>query len=202
MAYRRRPILWSEKARPVIPPCRAAGSQGGGEETPATSYVNTRLPIVDRITIPLCYNSKYSAPTEARKGAMNRSKIPDFAERIGAAAEAKKAQLERATRAKSEADSPAAIERRAALGAITMARDARAAGRKAAKLVMEADQVASLAAAQKAEAAPHEAAQQADQAASDAEFAERTAREAEESERQASRDLRYAARKARKRKGK
>jgi Family of unknown function (DUF6481) len=45
---------------------------------------------------------------------MNRSKNADFAERLSTAADAKKAQLERAARARSAAESPTAIERRRA----------------------------------------------------------------------------------------
>jgi hypothetical protein len=49
---------------------------------------------------------------------MNRSKNTDFADRLSAAADAKRAQLERAARAKSAAESPAAVERRAAREAV------------------------------------------------------------------------------------
>jgi Family of unknown function (DUF6481) len=133
---------------------------------------------------------------------MNRSKNTSFADRLSAAADAKKAQLERAARAKSEAESPAAVERRTAREAVRVARDARIAERRATKLAAEARQAAALAAAQAAEAAAREAALKAEQEARDAEFAEQTAREAAlEAERQAARDARYAARKARKRKG-
>ena len=84
---------------------------------------------------------------------MNRSKNTSFADRLSAAADAKKAQLERAARARSETESPAAVERRRAREAIRLARDARIAERKAAKLAAEARQAAALAAAQVAEAA-------------------------------------------------
>ena len=141
-----------------------------------------------------------------RKIEMNRSKNTGFADRLSAAAEAKKAQLERAARAKSEAEGPAAVERRTAREAIKVARDARIAERKATKkatkLAIEARHAAAVAAAQVAEAAAREAALKAEQEARDAEYAEQTAREAAvEAERQAARDARYAARKARKRKG-
>jgi hypothetical protein len=89
---------------------------------------------------------------------MNRSKNTSFADRLSAAADAKKAQLERAARARSEAESPAAIERRTAREAVGVARDARIAERRAAKLAVEARQAAALAAAQVAEAAAREAA--------------------------------------------
>ena len=68
---------------------------------------------------------------------MNRSKNTSFVDRLSAAADAKKAQLERAARARSEAESPAAIERRMARDAVRVARDARIAERKAAKLEAE-----------------------------------------------------------------
>ncbi len=133
---------------------------------------------------------------------MNWSKNASFADRLSAAAEAKKAQLERAAQARSEAESPAAVERRMAWDAVKVARDARIAEGKATKLAVEARQAADLAAAQAAEVAAREAALKAEQEARDAEFAEQTAREAAlEAERQAARDARYAARKARKRKG-
>ena len=133
---------------------------------------------------------------------MIRSKNASFADRPSAAAEAKKAQLERAAQARSEAESPAAIKRRMARDAVKVARDARIAERRATKLAVEARQAAALAAAQAAEVAAREAGLKAEQEARDAEFAEQIAREAAlEAERQAARDARYAARKLRKRKG-
>jgi uncharacterized protein DUF6481 len=45
---------------------------------------------------------------------MNRSNNTSFADRLSAAADAKKAQLERAARVSAEAESPAAVERRMA----------------------------------------------------------------------------------------
>jgi len=54
---------------------------------------------------------------------MNRHKNTGFADRLSAAAEAKKAQLERAAQARSEAESPAAVERRKAREAVGVARD-------------------------------------------------------------------------------
>ena len=108
---------------------------------------------------------------------LNRSKNTSFADRLSAPADAKRAELERA-RARSAAESPAAVERRTAREAVRVARDARIAERIATKLAMEARQAAALAAAQTAEAAAREAALKAEQEARDAEFAERTAREA------------------------
>ena len=53
---------------------------------------------------------------------MNRSKNTGFADRLNAAADAKKAQLERAARARSAAESPEAVERRKEREAVRMAR--------------------------------------------------------------------------------
>ena len=61
---------------------------------------------------------------------MNRSQNTSFADRLSAAADAKKAQLEQAARARSAAESPAAVERRTAREAVKAARDARIAERK------------------------------------------------------------------------
>ena len=102
---------------------------------------------------------------------MNRSKNTSFADRLSAAAEAKKAQLERSARARSAAESPAAVERRMAREAVKVARDSRIAERKANKLAIEARQAAALAAAQAAEDAAREVALKAEQEARDAEFA-------------------------------
>jgi len=52
------------------------------------------------------------------KNEMNRSKNTGFADRLSAAADAKKARLERAARARSAAESPSAVERRMAPVAI------------------------------------------------------------------------------------
>jgi hypothetical protein len=69
---------------------------------------------------------------------MNRSKNTGFADRLSAAADAKKAQLEQAARARSDAQCPAAVERQTARRAVRAARDARIAERKATKLAIEA----------------------------------------------------------------
>jgi hypothetical protein len=87
---------------------------------------------------------------------MDRSKNIGFADRLSATADAKKAQLERATRARSAAESPAAVERRTAPEVVRVARDARMAERKATKLAVEARQAAALAAAKAAETAARE----------------------------------------------
>jgi Family of unknown function (DUF6481) len=83
---------------------------------------------------------------------LNRSKNTSFADRLSAPADAKRAELERA-RARSAAESPAAVERRTAREAVRAARAARIAERTATKLALEARQAAALAAAQVAEAA-------------------------------------------------
>src|SRR5216683_2294078 len=62
---------------------------------------------------------------------MDRSKNTGFADRLSAAADAKKAQLERAARARSVAESPAAVEQRTAREAVRVARDTRIAEREA-----------------------------------------------------------------------
>ena len=95
------------------------------------------------------------------KNEMNRSKNTGFADRLSAAADAKKARLERAARARSAAESPSAVERRMAPEAIRVARDSRIAKRKATKFAVETRQAAALAAAR-------EAALKAEQTAHDA----------------------------------
>ena len=110
----------------------------------------------------------------------------DFNERLSTAAKAKQALLEK-FRARPKADDPAAAERHAARLAISLARDARIAERKAAR---------------EAEAARLQA-EAIRQAAEDA--ARKVTAEAErtvlalEAERKAARDARYAGRKARQR---
>lgn len=107
----------------------------------------------------------------------------NFDDRLSAAAAAKQALLER-FRARPSPDDPAEIARQAALKAISDAREARAAERRAAKEA-EAARIAAEIAARKT----------AEQIAA----AEAKARAAAlEAERKAARDARYAARKARK----
>src|SRR5439155_16691859 len=105
---------------------------------------------------------------------MNGPKNTSFADRLSAAADAKKAQLERAARARSAAESPAAVEQRTAREAVRVARDVRIAKRTATKLAIEARQAAALADAQAAETASCEVVLKAEREARDAEFAERT----------------------------
>jgi len=110
-----------------------------------------------------------------------------FQDRLSAAAEAKKALLEKA-KAKLNADDPATLERRAAREAVVKARNERLAAKEAERLAAEA--------ARKAEEeriAAEKAAREA------AEKAEREAREAAlAAEKQAKRDAQIAARKGRK----
>jgi hypothetical protein len=107
----------------------------------------------------------------------------NFDDRISAAAAAKQALLER-FRSRPSPDDPAEIARQEALKAISDARDARAAERRALKEA-EAARIAAEEAARR---------QQAQIAAAEAKA--KAARE--EAERKAARDARYAARKARK----
>ncbi|WP_245593577.1 DUF6481 family protein [Azospirillum halopraeferens] len=125
-----------------------------------------------------------SAVISTKRIEMNSFKNTDFADRLRASANAKKAMVEK-IRAQPGVNDPAFAEREAARQAIRIARDARAAERKAAL------------AAQQAAAEAERASREASEAL---EAAEQTAREvALEAERKASRDARYAARKARKR---
>ena len=111
---------------------------------------------------------------------MRNLKGTSFDDRLSAAANAKKAELEK-FRARSGVNDPAFAERQAARHAISVARDARTAERNASRL-------ASIA---------HEA---AENAARDAEVARQTAHNvALQADRRAARDARYAARKARSR---
>jgi hypothetical protein len=129
---------------------------------------------------------------------MGGFKDPDFLQRQSAAANAKKAALER-YRAGTAADNPAVAERAAARQAVATAREQRAAARQAAK------GAAALAAAKEAERAREAAKEVAREAAAAAERerAEQAAREAAlEGERKAARDARYAARKDRQKKKK
>src|SRR5260370_35997405 len=64
---------------------------------------------------------------------MNSLKNTGFADRLSAAAEARKAQLERAARARTAAETPEAAERRAARQAIVAARPAPEGEREGAK---------------------------------------------------------------------
>jgi hypothetical protein len=131
---------------------------------------------------------------------MAKSKEPDFAERMSAAAKAKKADLER-FRAKTGPNDPGFAEREAARRAIAEAREKRAAERKAARLASEAreaEEKAARDAALAAERLVREAALEAEKLAREKVAAEQAIRDAAlEAERKAERDARYAARKAR-----
>ena len=118
---------------------------------------------------------------------MSAFKIPDFNDRKSAAAEARKAALEK-FKAKPGADDPAVLERLAARQAVREAREQRAAERKAAREAQAA-----------AEKAAREAAAEAERLAREREIEEAAARAiALKAEQKAARDARYAARKARK----
>ena len=122
---------------------------------------------------------------------MSGFKEKGFNERLGAAAEARKAQLAK-FRAKPGPDDPAAIERQAARRAAAIARDARAAERKTAK----AQAIAK-------EAERHDA-EQAERAMREADALRASADQAARdvttlAEQKTARDARYAARKARQR---
>ena len=134
---------------------------------------------------------------------MDNSKKTSFDDRLNAAANAKKAQLEK-FRARSGGKDPGFAERQAARQAVGVARDARAVGRNTARLAgiaREADEQAARDAAAKAEQAARDAAAEAEQAARDADVARQAADDvALQAERKAARDARYAARKARPRK--
>ena len=123
---------------------------------------------------------------------MDNSRKTGFDDRLNAAANAKKAELEK-FRARSGANDPASADRQAARQAVGAARDARAAERNAARLAgiaREAD-----------EQAVRDAAAAAEQEARDAEIAKQAADDVvRQAERKAARDARYAARKARPRK--
>jgi hypothetical protein len=115
-------------------------------------------------------------------------KHPGFAERLKAAANAKKMALERYQR-RSTADDPEFAERQAAKAAARVARDARAAALKSARAAQKLAQEAALQSSIEAEAAAHEAV-----------IREQAARELDlKAEQKAGRDARYAARKARQR---
>lgn len=123
---------------------------------------------------------------------------PSLADRLGAAAKAKKAQLERA-RAIAPANDPEFAERQAARRLAADQRKVRVAERKAAKLADKARK-ARKAKEQADEEIARAIALKAEEEARAAEAEEHAAGEiALEAERKAERDRRYAARKARQR---
>jgi hypothetical protein len=118
---------------------------------------------------------------------MSGFKDKGFGDRLGTAASAKKAALDK-FRARPAADDPAVIERREERQAISAAREVRLAERAAAQLAEEARKVADQAAAEEERVAREER-----------EAIEKAEREITlEAEQKAARDARYAARKARK----
>ena len=119
---------------------------------------------------------------------MNNFKGTSFDDRLSAAANAKKAELEK-FRARSGTTDPAFAERQAARHAISVARDARTAERNVSRLASVAQEAA--------EKAARDAAVEAEQTATDAEVARHAAHDvALQAERKAARDARYAARKS------
>lgn len=88
---------------------------------------------------------------------------PDFADRLSAAADAKKAQLERAARAKAASESDGAMERRKLREATSTAREGRITERKTIKQANEARLAGELAAGQAAEAVAREVALKAEE---------------------------------------
>jgi hypothetical protein len=118
---------------------------------------------------------------------MKSSKTPSFSDRLGAAAKAKQAALER-FRAQPASDDPAMVEKRAARQALAAARELRADERRAQALRDEEAAEAAAAAARETEIREREARQ----------LREGEEQAALEAERKAARDSRYAARKARK----
>jgi hypothetical protein len=128
-----------------------------------------------------------------------KSAIPNLAERLRTAQEARQAQLQRA---KAAAESPAAIERREARQAIVAARNIRLAERKAEEQVRKEREAAERAAAEAEAAAVRAAALQAEQEARATRELERSRREAAaQAEQEAILAARRAGRKAKKRRG-
>ena len=120
---------------------------------------------------------------------MSKFKGTGFEDRLSTAVNAKKAELEK-FRARSGVNDPAFVARQAARHAVSVARDARTAERKASRLASVAHEAD--------ERAARDAAAEAEQAARDAEVARQAADDvALQAERKMARDARYAARKAR-----
>jgi hypothetical protein len=123
---------------------------------------------------------------------MGGFKGTSFDDRLSAAANAKKTELEK-FRTRYGTNDPAFAERQAVRHAVSVARDARTAERNASRLAGIAREAV--------EKAARDAAVEAEQAARDAEVVRQAANDvALQAERKAARDARYAARKARPRK--
>lgn len=121
---------------------------------------------------------------------MKGYKETSFSDRLGTAAKAKQAMLQR-FHARPAADDPAVVAQREARRAIVAAREARIAEREAAKLAAAAREAAER--EERAALELREAAERAQQ--------EEAAAAALELQRKSDRDARYAARKARKKAG-
>ena len=127
-----------------------------------------------------------------RRSEMGGFKGTSFDDRLSAAANAKKTELEK-FRARSGTNDPAFAERQAARHVVGVARDARTAERNASRLAGLAREAA--------EQTARNAAVEAEEAARAAEVVRQAADDvALQAERKAARDARYAARKARPRK--
>jgi hypothetical protein len=130
---------------------------------------------------------------------MAKSIIPNVADRLRAAQEAKQAALQRA---KAAAQDPEAVNRREARQAIVTARNLRIAARKAEEQRLRERQAAERAAADAEAAAANAAALQAEREARRVQELERARREAaEQAEREAILAARRTGRKAKKRRG-
>ena len=124
-------------------------------------------------------------------------KTPDFKDRLSAASDAKKAQVERARKI---AEDPDRVKRIEARSQIIAARNSRIAGRQRDRREAIAREVAERGAAEAAEAAAREAARKAEEEARAARLAEQARHDAAAAaEREAILAVRRAGRKAKKR---
>jgi hypothetical protein len=133
-----------------------------------------------------------------REESMTGMKQKEFGERLTAAKDAKQAMVAKFLK-RPDPDDPSVVERREARAAVSAAREARLAERKAARLAEEARIAAEREAEEVRAAAEREALQAAErEREAAAAIAKRDEEERLETERKAARDARYAARKARK----
>ena len=143
--------------------------------------------------------SRTANSAELRKLDMAKSIIPNIADRLRAAQEARQAQLQRA---KAAAESPEVAKRREERQAVVAARNLRIAERKAAEQARKEREAAERAAAEAAAAAARAAALQAEQETRAARELERMRHEAaEQAKREAILAARRTSRKAKKRRG-
>jgi hypothetical protein len=158
----------------------------------------------DAVSLELVVSDRYNrCPRSLHRHRRSMAKFQDtnFADRLNAAAKAKKAALEKFL-AKPAEDDPALAERRAARAAALAARERRTAEKKAAREAAEAAAAIEQAAREEALKREEEAraiALKEEEAAREAEREAEAIRQVErEREQKAARDARYAARKARK----